>query len=181
MIRSFRLALILPIIIAIAGCGANRKNLPATTASAVSLQPPQKVESVSALCPVPAGWEPEPLKQSNQHNHQVWISPSDHTAYGVIRFSLPLPVGPELVLPFFLKEMRRTEGAATLVEKHWDKSIDGLRFVADGGFYKVRAILVTSGWQGWAIYAGTERSEPENLEELEVAERARERTVVDVK
>ena len=44
----------------------------------------------------PDGWTAEPLKKSGRHSHQIWLSPTGETAYGVIHFSLPLPVGPEL-------------------------------------------------------------------------------------
>ena len=110
----------------------------------------------------------------------MWIGPSGHTAFGVIKFSLPLPVGPEMVLPFFLREMRASEGQATLIEKHHDADLDALRFVAEGGLYKVRSILMTRGWKGWVIYAGTLRAHDEDEYELDLAEQARENTRVGV-
>ena len=39
----------------------------------------------------------QPLKQSDRHTHEVWLSPTGKTAYGVIHFKLPLPVGVNLV------------------------------------------------------------------------------------
>ena len=56
-----------------------------------------------------------------------WLSPSGRTAYGVIYFSLPLPVGHDLTLWGFLDEMRHSEGEATLVSKQWDENLRGLR------------------------------------------------------
>ena len=125
------------------------------------------------------GWRAEPLKASDRHNHQVWISPSGNTAYGVIRFKLPLPVGPETVLRYgFLPEMRKTEGEATLISSRRDPDLPGLRFVADGGKYRLRTNLLTRGWKGWAVYAGTLRERPVDADELALAEVAREQTTI---
>jgi len=110
------------------------------------------------------------------HKHGVWISPSGRTAYGVIYFSLPLPVGHDLVLWGFLNEMRKTEGEATLLSKEWDDKLPGLRFVAQGGRYVVRTNLSVHGFHGWACYAGTLRNDPIVPEELAEAEYARDAT-----
>ena len=143
------------------------------------LSVPEPFEPVEAVVVPPAGWRAEPLKSSEKHNHQVWISPSGNTAYGVIRFKLPLPVGPDLVLRRgFLPEMKRTEGEATLISSERDRDLPGLRFVAEGGRYRLRANLITRGWKGWAIYAGTVRSEEIVPAELAIAELAREHTRV---
>jgi hypothetical protein len=146
------------------------------------LTEPVAMEAVDARVDPPAGWRPEPLKSSDRHAHQVWISPSGNTAYGVIRFKLPLPVGPETVLRHgFLPEMRRTEGEAKLVSSRRDADLPGLRFVADGGLYRVRTNLITRGWRGWAVYAGTLRAEEIVPDELALAEIARDNTSVGLK
>ncbi|MBC8106333.1 MAG: hypothetical protein H7Z14_07075 [Anaerolineae bacterium] len=129
----------------------------------------------------PRDWTPEPLKSSPRHTHQVWLAPSGATAYGVIYFSLPFPVGHDLVLWGFLKEMKRTQGEAILISKEWDKNLQMLRFVADGGVYRVRVNLVVDGWRAWAVYAGTRRDRAISEEELELAEIARDHTVVGIK
>jgi len=54
-----------------------------------------------------------------------------------------------------------------------------VRFVAEGGLYRVRANLVTRGRRGWAVYAGTRRDADLDADELDLAERAREQTLVD--
>ena len=136
----------------------------------------QYVESVAARAVVPAGWHADPLKSSATHKHQVWISPSGHTAYGIIHFMLPLPVGHELALLGFLQNMKRTEGEATLISKTWDPNLYALRFVVVGGLYTVRTNLFVRGLEGWAIYAGTLRKEKIESDELAQAERAREFT-----
>lgn len=138
------------------------------------------VDAIQADCVPPAGWIAEPLKESARHKHQIWLSPTGHTAYGIIHFDLPLPVGTELVLLGFLNEMRRTEGTATLVEKKWDANLNGLRFVAEGGHYKVRTNLVVRGFSGWAVYAGTLQGNAIEPDELILAERARDHTAVGV-
>jgi hypothetical protein len=150
---------------------------PPTTRPGVALVPDT---DVNAMVAIPPNWHPDPLKSSAEHTHQVWISPSGHTAYGVIYFKLPLPVGTDLALWGFLNQMKKSEGEATLLSKQYDPKIDGLRFVAEGGLYTVRTTLFTEGFHGWAIYAGTLRKFPVNAEELREAERAREATRIGI-
>jgi hypothetical protein len=89
---------------------------------------------------------------------------------------MPLPVGHNLALWGFLREMRRTEGEAELISKQWDENSGFLRFVAQGGLYVVRTNLSVSGTHGWACYAGTLKNEPIEPDELELAQIAREHT-----
>jgi hypothetical protein len=164
------------------GCASHRRaQLPPSTVPTTQLADWAWNADVDAYVAPPIGWRADPLKSTSRHNHQVWVAPSDRTAYGVIRFSLPLPVGTDVALWGFLREMRRTEGEAILLDKQWDQNLDALRFVADGGIYRVRVNLFVDGWRGWAVYAGTRRDHPIAENELEVAERAREHTVVGVK
>jgi hypothetical protein len=147
-----------------------------------SLNPPERNDTVEALVIPPVGWIAQPLKHSSRHDHQVWLSPSGSTAYGVIRFKLPLPISPESVLRMgFLPEMKRTEGEATLLSSERDRALPGLRFVARGGKHLVRTNLITRGFKGWAVYAGTMRDRPEVPDELALAELAREHTAVGPK
>lgn len=173
---------LIPVVIlaaALAGCqSAVRQMIAATGPSTIGLSNPHRVDSVEAMCTPPLGWKPDPLKHSERHDHQVWISPSGHTAYGVIHFSLPLPVSADFVLPFFLKQMKKSEGESILISKEKDPALPGMRFVAEGGLYKMRSNLIVRGWQGWAIYAGTLRKEEINPAELDLAERARDHTLV---
>ncbi len=138
------------------------------------------VPALEAACIPPLGWSARPLKASKNHIHQVWLSPTENTAYGVIRFSLPLPVGPDTVLYFFLREMRASEGEARLISKRRDNQLQGLRFVAEGGLYVVRTNLTTRGLRGWAVYAGTRRGRAILPNELSLAELARENTQIGV-
>ena len=152
-----------------------------SAAADTPVQPPplQPYEPIQAMVAPPPGWQPDPLKRSRNHTHQVWLSPSRKTAYGVIRMNLPLPfVGPDLVLRPFLDEMRKTEGQATLLSRRNDRRLPGIRFVAEGGKYKIRTNLITRGFHAWAIYAGTQRDVEEVPEELDLAEQARERTKI---
>jgi hypothetical protein len=143
------------------------------------LSVPEPMAEVEAMVVPPAGWHAEPLKSSEKHNHQVWISPSGNTAYGVIRFKLPLPLGPELVLhKGFLPQMKKTEGEARLISSERDRNLPGLRFVAEGGLYRLRANMITRGWKGWTIYAGTVREKEIVPDELALAELARDHTTV---
>ena len=143
------------------------------------LTAPARFEAVDAMVVVPPGWRQEPLKSSDRHKHQVWLSPSGSTAYGVIRMKLPLPVGPETVLRMgVMPEMKRTEGEAVLLSSYRDNTLPGVRFVAEGGRYLLRSNLMTRGWRGWVVYAGTLRDQPVNDAELALAELARENTRV---
>jgi hypothetical protein len=166
-----------------AGC-ANRPRyvgapttLPTTLPAASGLNNPAYLGAVDATVVPPVDWRADPLKASSRHTHQVWVSPSGTSAYGVIHFSLPFPVGYEPVLWYFMREMRRVEGEALLLSKQWDPNLRAMRFVAQGRQYTVRPNLILRGFEGWAIYAGTLTDRPINLEELDLAERARERTM----
>jgi hypothetical protein len=149
------------------------------------LAPVEWVSSVEAAAPVPVGWKAEPLKVQPRSKHQVWISPSGSTAFGVLNvqhFLMPL-ASDRRVMDEFLKGMKQTEGEAKLLEGPKEDAslcggIGGLRFVAEGGKYTVRANLVSRGTRAWIVYAGTERGKPFDTQELGRAEEARDRTVV---
>jgi hypothetical protein len=152
---------------------------PVSDAADIELSEPFGVTQLEAVAIPPAGWAPDPLKRSRSHAHQAWLSPTRRTAYGIIRINLPLPfIGPDVVLPRFLDQMRETEGEATLLSRRNDPRLPGIRFVAEGGAYRLRANLVTRGFRAWAVYAGTLRDEPEMPDELQLAEAAREETRV---
>jgi hypothetical protein len=155
---------------------------PATTNPSIltGLSSPRYIVDLQANAVPPDGWKPDPEKSSENHSHQTWISPSGHTAYGIIRFRMPLPVGHDWALWGFLREMKKNEGESTLLWKSWDASLPGLRFVAEGGMYVVRTNLFVSGCDGWACYAGTLRKETVVPDELALAERAREATTFSV-
>jgi hypothetical protein len=169
------------------GCQSKYADLPVYTRLAShpltgdGLEPPQPVQSVDALCYPPSGWAIEPLKTSEDHAHQVWLSPTGKTAYGVIHFGLPLPVPAQWVLDPFLREMKKSEGEAILIGQPMrDDDLPGVRFTVEGGLYKMRVNLICRGWRGWAVYSGTLRTEGEVADELELAERAKDMTQVGV-
>jgi hypothetical protein len=171
----------LAILLAVCGCqNAPRQRSAVSTSqpAGIVLDSPTKSDVLRAVVSPPAGWKPEPLKASEKHKHQIWISPSGNTAYGVIFFIMPWPVGQELALRGFLNQMERTEGRATLVSRENDDELPGIRFVADGGLYTVRTNLIIDGFEGWAFYAGTVRGKPVDEQELAIAEAAREQTRV---
>ena len=168
-------AIFLLLFLSSSGC-RNAPQKPATMQSSADLALLTYDSTVNAQVAPPAGWKLDPYKTSSTHWHAVWISPSGHTAYGVIYFSLPLPVGYDLTLWGFLQEMKRNEAEATLESKQWDAELNGLRFVARGGRYVVRTNLLLRGFHGWATYAGTLRNEAIVPEELSQAEAAREQT-----
>jgi len=180
VIPSFLAALGMTVLaIGMMGCGSKSQTIrPTTTASVSDLSTPHPNTDVDAYVDPPVGWIAQPLKFTSRHHHQVWESPTGKTAYGVIRFFLPVPVGHDLLQWAFMREMKRTQGQATLVSKQWDENLGGLRFVAEGGLYRVRVNLFVSGFAGWAVYAGTLLNSPVAQEELDLAERAREHTAV---
>lgn len=179
------LIVLLPSLL-LAGCGAKpsapAKTLPTTQAAL--LTEPQYVESVRATCRPPAGWSAEPLKKTKSSEHQIWISPSGDTAYGVlnVRHLLMALASNERILHEFLDGMLKTEGAADLLEKSPDPHIaggrGGIRFIARGGTYTVRANLTSTGRNAWVWYAGSQTGKPVREDELRVAEFARDQTVV---
>lgn len=133
---------------------------------------------VNAVCDPPVGWKPQALKTTPNHKDQVWLSPTGDTAYGVIHFRMPFPVGQNLAFIGFLKQMKKTQGEATLLDRRDDPSLPGIRFIAQGGIYVIRANLLAAAWDGWAVYAGTLKSGPILPNELDFAIRAREHTRV---
>jgi hypothetical protein len=156
---------------------APRANLPATNPALYALlADPEYSAELHALIVPPIGWQPSVLPAKFNAFHQVWVSPSGRTAYGIIRFSLPLPLPHDPVLWVFMKEMRKKEGQADLLQKGWDADRRGLRAVIAGRRYTIRTTITIRGLSGWITYAGTLRNEPLETGELETAEAARERT-----
>jgi hypothetical protein len=182
--RSLLIAILL-LAAVLSGCASNRSDTARVTLATGQIQPSLSAIGLNEATPrkdvdgavaPPLGWTPQPSKSSAKHAHQIWLSPTEKTAYGVIRFTMPLPLGNETALWGFMKEMKRTEGEARLLTKQRDPQLKALRFVAEGGLYTVRANLTTRGTRGWAVYAGTKRGQEIVPAELELAERAREHT-----
>ncbi len=178
-------------MVCFAGCRNDRQRVEAAqerrlTPDAIpTLEAPRFVEPVNAVARPPIGWSCEPLKQSEKHTHQVWLSPSGKTAYGIIYFVMPgiadvLPVPMNWVLDGFLDAMRNDQGEATLLSRQDDPDLPGIRFVAEGGLYTTHTNLITAGRHGWAIYVGTLRSQPGAPDEIELAEQAREQTQIRI-
>ena len=171
---------ILALTMTCAGCASSRPPAPAPIAQLASyreeLSPPTELPELDARVVPPLGWKADLSETTPRHSQSVWISPTGGAAYGVIHFNLPLPVGEEIALRAFLAEMKKSEGEATLLSKNRDG--DRLRFVAEGGKYRIRGILLTKGFQGWAVYAGTLRSRALAVDELALAVQARENTAL---
>ena len=152
-------------LVACGGCAKHRSiNARSTIGPAeyyqtVGLTQPVPLAIVVAQVAPPLGWRAEPLKQSERHTHQVWLSPTGKTAYGVMHIKLPLPVGVNLVHWEFLREMQKREGDAVELSHQADPALPGLRFVCEGGRYRLRVNLIVRGFEGWAIYATTRREE----------------------
>jgi hypothetical protein len=139
---------------------------------------PETRSDLDATVAPPEGWQPQAVRENSRHVHQIWISPSGNTAYGVILMNLPWPVGPDWTLWGFLKHMKESEGEATVLSKQADPQLPGYRFVADGKKYEIRVNLIVQGSRAWAIYAGTVRNKPVVQNELELAQKARDHTRV---
>lgn len=86
----------------------------------------------------------------------------------------------ERVLEGFLAEMKKREGRADLIQRSDDADLGGIRFLAEGGEYRVHSNLIVRGPRAWFVYAGTRQNELLMPDELSNAERAREQTRVGV-
>ena len=147
--------------------------------SATGLSAGKPIENVEAVVVPPVGWETEDAKADEDHVHLSWKSPSGKTNYGVIYFSLPLSLSARWIIDPYLAAMKKSEGEANVIAGPVeDKSLPGLRFTVECGDYRMRTNLICKGFHGWAVYAGTLRKEAEIPSELELAERARDKTQV---
>jgi hypothetical protein len=183
-----RVLVLTGIAASLGGCsaGGSRDSLATTQPTAVRAQAMTDIAAaaaaahanadVRAVVNPPPHWRTDPLKATTKHKHQVWVSPTGDTAYGVIRFELPLPLPVELVLLGFISEMKRDQGEARLLYSRPDKALPGLRFSCEGGKYRLRGNMIVRGAGGWVVYAGTLIARPENPPELALAESAREQT-----
>jgi hypothetical protein len=147
--------------------------------AASELSEPAFDADLNATVVPPVGWSYQEVSRAFNHVHENWVSPTGKTSYGVIHFMMPIPVGTENAFRYgFLAQMRREEGRAEVIEQSWDEAIDGLRFIAEGGRYRVRTFFVVRGLRGWAVYAGTLAGQEPDPAELGLAERAREATTL---
>jgi hypothetical protein len=137
------------------------------------------LESVNAECWPPVGWQLTPMKSGLTYVHELWVSPTGDTAYGVIGIRLPFPFGPKLVLWRFMEEMKQSEGEGKLLSRR--ESGGKLIFEAEGGRYHLRGIVVAKGFSAWVVYAGALRGRPENAAELSLAYLARDLTVFPIR
>lgn len=125
----------------------------------------------------PAGWTQKTNSINDRSEHITWLSPTGSSAYGVIFFKLPFPVGHEMAFHRgFLAEMRKREGEPVVLDKHWDDEIGGLRFTVRSPKYQVEAKFFVKGLRGYAVYAGSRADLPTDEAELEAARAAREST-----
>ncbi len=180
MLRRFTLItslLLLPLLLS--ACAAQR-HIATTTqpvAEMAGLSATYADVDLQALVSPPAGWKADPLKVAERSWHRVWVSPTGDTAYGVIFIKLPLPVGSELALMGFMMEMKKTEGEGRILDKRRDDA-GALRYTAENPTHTIFARLITDGWLCWITYAGTLTGKPVNVEEILLASRAREATII---
>lgn len=168
---------LLLLALALTGCCTQPRALPATRPARADLLM-QRDETLNALVALPRGWRLDRDEQTSRHIQRLWISPTGDTAFAVIRIKLPLPVPGSLVMWKFVDEMKKNEGQAELLDRRDDAALGGIRFVAQGGRYRVHANLIRRGFTAWVIYAGTLTARGVNPPELEQAEAAREATRV---
>jgi hypothetical protein len=124
----------------------------------------------------PEGWEADPLKRDDKSVRALWVSPTKATAYGVVSFDLPLPLGPGWTLPGFIAETQRVVGPTRLVSSSKDENSGGVQFAADLPLYKLEGVLWTRGFTGWVTYVSTEKSVPLQEAEYKAATTARDET-----
>ena len=142
---------------------------------------------VEAFVVPPDGWKMDPPKITTRHAHLAWLSPTKDSAYGVILGHIPwwVPVGlmtwrtlHEETLDQFLVNMKRDQGEAVLLGKHWDGEQRRLHFEAEGGLYRIDCLMTVRGYSAWIVYVGRLREHEPNEPELAVARKAREATKV---
>ncbi|MGF1632601.1 MAG: hypothetical protein ACFCVE_02020 [Phycisphaerae bacterium] len=180
------LSIVILLAAVVSGCASPRgtadltnETLAAATQPAGGLTQGNYVEELAALVYPPAGWESDGLREQSSVYSKHWVSPGGRTAFGVIHFELPVhaaivPHG--IVIDRYVDKQRETEGAGTLIEKAWDDQLGGTRFVSQGQLYYTRNYLVTRGYDGWFVYAGTLVDQPVDEPALETAVAAREAT-----
>lgn len=145
--------------------------------SGAQLSAAQSLTAVDAVVTPPVGWVQEETKSSSDHVHLSWKSPSGKTNFGVIYFSLPLPLPANWIFDRYIGAMKESEGEAKVIEGPLnDSSLPGVRFTVETGPYRMRTNLICKGFHGWSVYAGTLRDQPEVPDELAAAERARDHT-----
>ncbi len=140
-------------------------------------------DRVEAFVVPPDGWRLDPPKGSDQHTHLTWISPSGDTAYGVIYIELPVYAFAtkwmhEIAFDRFIDQMRQDQGEAQLHAKRWNGSEKQMEFEVEGGLYRMQAFLSLRGTSGWAVYSGRLRERQINPDEMAIAHRARDATLV---
>jgi hypothetical protein len=176
--------LLITLISLLAGCQNKYANIPVYRPATqpltnTGLADPQGIEAVKAVVKPPAGWQLDPVKETDGSVHYAWKSPTGKTAFGVIYFGMPLPVPTWMVYPNILEKMKEHEGEANVVTGPLkDDNLPGMRFTVDTGDYRMRTNLITKGFSGWMVYAGTLRGDAEIPAELELAEKSREKTRV---
>lgn len=162
------------------GCTARRFGVLAgeETADIAGLGQVEPREDLHITARPPEGWIPSPIKLTAKTIHQIWISPTGSTAFGVIYAKLPLPVGPELALWGFMREMKKDQGEAELLDQEAVDHLNGVRFKARGKLYSIDAILYAEGWDCWIAYAGQYSDKQADAKEMAVAKLASERVVM---
>lgn len=174
------------LLLFMAGCQSKYSDLPQYHPSTqplvtTGLSEPTPFVPSDAIVDPPVGWVPDKLKQDDRYSHQVWKSPTGSTAYGIIHFGLPLPAPVSWVLPRYLDKMKESEGEAEVIgQPLQDDALPGIRFTVDCGDYRMRTNFICKGFGGWAVYVGTLRDRPEIPAEIELAERAREKTKIGI-
>lgn len=171
-------------LMVVGGCQNKYKDIPAYTPSTqplttTGLADAEGIQAVNAVVKPPIGWELEPAKEQDGSVHYVWKSPTGKTAYGVIYFGMPLPVPTWMVYPNIIQKMKEHEGEANVINGPLkDDNLPGMRFTVDTGDYRMRTNLITKGFSGWMVYAGSLRNGDEVPAELELAEKSRDQTKV---
>jgi len=163
------------------GCQNAPKPVPTTSPAATGLAPLAWDDHVQAQCDPPTGWTPLPLQNDSRHTEILWVSPSTDTAYGIVHINLPLPVGligVDRILQGILDDMVAKQKMATVLGRQDDDKLPGLHVDIKGGEYHVRGDLTAISWEAWFVYASTSNDDPIHQKELDLAESARDHTIV---
>jgi hypothetical protein len=161
----------------VVGCRTAPKKAPASRPGLADGQ--VRLDDFGVTLTPPPGWQPQPKETGANSRTIAYVSPAGGTAVGVIRFTLPWAVGRDWALWGFLQNMKKREGRADLIEKQYDEKADVLRFVAEGGRYRIRTNLTVRRTAGWAIFAGTLVEKSIDAADLKLAEAARDSAMID--
>lgn len=144
------------------------------------LKPSAWVAEVKATCQAPENWLAKPLHKTAMFTHQHWLAPSSMTGVGVAHVKMPLPLPARTVVWFARNQYLQKRKDGKLIDQ-WSDGLGRPWFEAENNQYHVRGYVVTSGFDAWVVYCGYKVTRPPNPDEINLAARAMESIVPNVR